>query len=429
VALFDYFTRNEQRLLFGLNTLPTDLAVYLVATTATVDEMEWALRAYAGDRNVGKRYSDLTYDTASFKYNKPKKIEAMTYTLENLRKVGGVCEEQAYFASHVARAIGVPASYISGQNADMSHAWVGFLQDRGGVIAWNMDEGHYDDYEKILGWANDPHTGERISDSELAMSAEAFRTATPTRYAAIAFVDAAWLLNPERKEWPPKLEEGVLGALAKARPAGRDGTLAMLEAAVTAGPCRPDVWNAVKVAAEKGVMTGSTRQQFFDALSANCGKKYPGFGYGITAALIATVVDPSEQSRAWDWAFSTFRMRPDLAADARIRQGDMWKKAGDRGRAYDAYLDVVKQFPNEGVFVVQALDHGRSDARGRQEGRRDRGNVQGCVAEDLAAEQHERARLPAEQLLQGGRSIRRGTRARGANERGGKRAAADRPWG
>ena len=103
-------------------------------------------------------------------------------------------------------------------------------------------------------------------------------------------------------------------------------------------------------------MNGTARQQFFDVLSANCGKKYPGFGYGVTAALIATVVEPNEQSKAWDWAFQTFRMRPDLASDARIRQGDLWRQAGDKGRAYEAYVDVVKQFPNEGVFVVEALD-------------------------------------------------------------------------
>ena len=352
VDVFEYFIANEGRMLLGLKDLPPQVLIYLVDTEATVPELQWALKDHAGDRNVGKRYGDLTYDTASFKFDQPKKISALPYTLQNLRQVGGVCEEQAYYAAHVAKAIGVPATMIEGRSSTDGHAWVGFLQLRGGGLAWNMNEGHYNEYEKLRGTLRDPQTGLGISDDELALTADLCSVTSAKRHQAIALADAASLLLADRKNpWRPAAPTGV--SVGKPRAADSSGALELLSAAHALAPSFPAVWTAVQAAAPR--MDTKARAAWFDTLATTCGRKYPTFAYGVLAAMIRGISDPQEQSRMWDWAFKEYRTRADLAEDARLHQGRLWESAGDKARAYEAYLDVSRNFSNDGTAVVQAL--------------------------------------------------------------------------
>jgi hypothetical protein len=354
--VFAYFTAHEGKMLFGLNSLPPEALIYMVDTTAAVPELEWALTRHAGDRNVGKRYGDLVYDTAAFKFNKPKKIDSMPYTLENLARAGGVCQEQAYYATHVAKAIGVPAAAVYGQSSEVAHVWVAFLQQRGSLLVWNMDEGHYNEYEKLRGTVVDPQTGKRLSDDQMAVSSETYGRTAAERQGAAALIDAARRLAEVREAkdaWPPALEGPVQGALPAPRGADGAAQLSLLEAAVRGTPCSVRAWGAVEEAA--GAMNSEQRAKWFDLLTAQCGRKYMGFAFGVAESMISAVVDPAEQSRGWDWAFNQYRQKPDLASEARIRQGELWEKAGEKEKAFNAYLDVSKTFPNDGVRAVEAL--------------------------------------------------------------------------
>jgi Transglutaminase-like superfamily len=352
VEVFGYFVSNMSRMEFDTGSLPPQVVVYLVETEAVVPELAWALKDHAGERNVGKRYFDLTYDTPAFKYNQPKRIAGLPYTLENLRRVGGVCEEQAYYAAHVARAIGVPATMISGRSADVAHVWVGFLQDRGGAPAWNMNEGHYDEYEKLRGTVIDPQTGRAISDDALALTADLCGVPAARRHAALALAHAgALLLRNPGKDWPPPPETWAHGRAA--RKAGSPGAMELFQASQDLIPCLPEAWAGVRAGAA-GLDTKS-RQAWFERLGTTCGRKYPSFAYGVLASIIGGIADPRAQSDAWDWAFNQYRQRADLAGDARLRQARMWDKAADKARAYEAYVDVARTFPNDGTAAVEAL--------------------------------------------------------------------------
>ncbi len=352
VDVFGYFVANSGRMLFGLNDLPPQLMVYMVDTRATVEELEWALNAHAGDHAVGGRYKDITYDSAAEKFDKPKKIADLPYTLENIRKVGGVCEEQAYFAAGVGKAIGDPATMVTGRSATMGHAWVGFLQQRGAGVGWNMKEGHYNEYEKLQGFVDDPQTGRSISDDELALTADLYGVPVAQRHAAIALCDAAALLLADSSDaWPPALADGVSANTPRAR--GIAGATDLLLHAQQILPCSSEVWNGVRAASPK--MDDKTRQAWFGRLANTCGHKYPTFAYDILRAMIGAIPDPHTQSEAWDWAFKEYRTRADLASDARIRQGKLWETAGEFGRAYEAYVDVSRNFSNDGALVVDAL--------------------------------------------------------------------------
>jgi len=161
VKLFDFYSANESRMLFGIRVVPAELLIYVVDSTAKIDEMKWALAAYRGDTAVGKHFFDVPYDHEHLRTHRPKRISSAGFTLMNIRQFGGICADQAYFASTIGKAIGVPTAYVSGQSGEVSHAWVGFLQRKGTRDAgWNFDIGRYEAYQGIRGVISDPQTRE-----------------------------------------------------------------------------------------------------------------------------------------------------------------------------------------------------------------------------------------------------------------------------
>ncbi|MFN0132993.1 MAG: hypothetical protein ACKVW3_10785 [Phycisphaerales bacterium] len=357
IALFDYYADNESRLLFSPRTLAAEGLARVVDSTASIDELRWALTRHAGDRNVGQRYTDLTYDSDAFKRAKPKKIEALDFTLPNLRRVGGVCEEQAYYAEHVAKAIGVPSASIEGRSAELGHVWVGFVQQRGGQLVWNCDEGHYDEYEKLRGTTIDPQTAQAVSDGQLGLSAAILSASQRDRWASVALADAAARLRVLRDSKAALATTWDLGGepIAAARSTDAAAEIELLRAAVDRCPGSPAPWLAVKALAEKGGLDSATRDQWFEAIMLHAGTRFPDFSYSIVAGMIAGIADPKDQSRAWDWAADRYAQLPDLACEVRLRQGDMWKAKGDPARAYDAWLETLNRYANDSSRVVDAL--------------------------------------------------------------------------
>lgn len=340
--VFEYFVANKAALAYPPESLPPQLLVYLVETTAEPSELQWALARHGGDRNVGKRYNDLVYDTGWLKHNKPKKIESLPYTLPNLKQVGGVCEEQAYYAAHVARAIGVPGVVIGGRDAEMSHVWVGFLQRLPDTLAWNMDEGRYKEYEKLRGRIQDPQLRQEISDDELSLTARLAAVPTQTRQTASAMLVASRALRG--KAAPP---EGGIG-----REEPRTDALTLVEAAHERTPDLPAVWR--EVARVSGSMSAAQRQAWFARTSAVAKRRLPTFAYESLAGMIDSIESPKEKIAAWEWAFKEYRGRADLAGDAKLKQAKAMLHAEDPAGAYDAVMMVIRTFPNDGTVIVDA---------------------------------------------------------------------------
>src|SRR5688572_5120302 len=95
-----------------------------------------------------------------------------TYTLAEIMATGGICSDQAYFATQVGKARGVPTLLIYGAGNDGRHAWFGFL-DEGGK--WQLDAGRYAEQRFVTGFALDPQTWAQFSDHELQFLSERFR--------------------------------------------------------------------------------------------------------------------------------------------------------------------------------------------------------------------------------------------------------------
>ena len=191
-GVFGYYADNARALQIDPRSLPADVLVFLVSTTEHVDQLNWACNAYARNRNHGERFFEIQYDIEHYRTGQPKAVSlAPRYCIEAIKRLGGVCADQAYFAEHVAKANGVPAAYMRGRSGEVSHAWLGYLRaDRGG-LAWDFNAGRYDAYKGVRGATFDPQSMQTITDGEMVMRASNIRLSDADRWEAEAIAAAA----------------------------------------------------------------------------------------------------------------------------------------------------------------------------------------------------------------------------------------------
>jgi hypothetical protein len=361
LAIFDYFLRNEQKMFFGIKNVPPELLVYVVDTTTPIAEMEWALGNYANDSQVGKRFFDISYDFDHFLKDKPKKLSAVDYTLPNIRKLGGICADQAYFAVAVGKAIGVPTAYTRAVSAEGGHAWVGFLQAVRGQGFWNFDVGRYEEYRGIRGSVLEPQSRRWIPDNQVSLLAELIGSTAADRQCAGAMTDAAVRLIRLEQDGQPftvaALDEPLGDARAEPRQAGPETELALLELGLKQCSAHADGWFAVRELAKDGKLTLDQKKRWAGVLDKLCGSHYPDFVMAVLSPMVQTVSDVKEQNILWNNAFTMFQnqRRADLAAEARLGQAKMWETAGELNKAGQCYEDIIDHFANDGPFVLEAL--------------------------------------------------------------------------
>jgi len=156
--------------------LPWEFLVHVVNHRTPIAERQWALRSYGGGRSmIGKCYHDVPYDYLMLQSNRQQtQIEGQAYTLANLREYGGICAMQADYALRVAKSLGVPAEYVSGQNSfGGAHAWVMWVELKDvtpGSIAFSLESwGRYRLDHYYVGNLRDPQTGLMITDRQLEL--------------------------------------------------------------------------------------------------------------------------------------------------------------------------------------------------------------------------------------------------------------------
>jgi len=372
LELFEYYVRNENKMLMGLRHVPPALLIHVVDTPVEIADLKWALDKYAGDTNVGNLYFDVPYDEMHHFGGKAKRISGKPYTLENLRKYGGVCQDQAYFASNVGKAIGVPAVATGGHAGDQGHAWVGFFEVRGKTKGeWNFLSGRYHEYRRVRGWVKDPQTGRSVPESHVALRSELVGTRPSGRHQAVALTDAAarlgWMHRRQRhvEGLPPLLPT----APRPLRDTGTVSRLALIEAALRKNPAHEEGWQAVASLARAGKLDPDQVREWARHLGKLCGKKYPDFSADILKPLIGSIKKVEDQNAAWERAIRFFKRRLDLAAELRLEQAAMWAGAKRPDRALACYQIVLDKHMNDGPVVVTALqradrllrDHHRAD--------------------------------------------------------------------
>lgn len=168
---FPFWIESAQsgRLYSDPKTLGVDQLKFMVDVFLPAEELRWAQKNARFPRaDFGKAFSSITYDHKRLKsqqYDWPTD----SYTLAEIRKLGGICVDQAYFAAMSGKANGLPTLYFSGQGADGGHAWFGYLK---GANRWDLDCGRYENQGYAVGEAMDPQTWQPVTDSELSYLAK-----------------------------------------------------------------------------------------------------------------------------------------------------------------------------------------------------------------------------------------------------------------
>ncbi len=381
--IFDYFVSIDARATLAPSKLPAELLVFVVDTPAQPDELRWALATFPGDRKPGRHFFDVDYDTDNFKHNKKLKLDAYDFTLQSIRKVGGVCRHQAYFAAQVAKALGVPSVIDTARGSGTGHAWAGYLDTSVSPARWDFDDGRYKEYQGLKGNVTDPQSRRSIPDSQVALTAQFAAEPADNRMLSAALTDAAARLGEVGGESVAPVKRGVGAVLKKPTPApsypppiewgefkprpprasDRAARLALLEDAVRASPATRDAWQTVADMASRQQLNHDQIVHWSEAVVQFCGTAYPDFALDVLKPMFESVDDPAEQDRLWQWAYDKFfkgvsdarRRRVDLAAMVRFEQAEQWEQHGQPGKAWERYKQVITEFPNDGPFVVSAV--------------------------------------------------------------------------
>ncbi len=331
VWLYDYYTRNNSRLRYNLKEVPWQLQTYIVDLVVSQEEIAWVWQRYGKRGDVGSFYFDVAYDTNAFYQGAEKKIGDAAYTLDNLQKHGGICVDQAYFATQVGRALGVPTVTIIGQGGagEIGHAWVGFLDKRGKSMMWNLRSARYEQQLYWTGKVTDPQTRNEISESETSMLGELQNTTPAQRAKALAIIRSLDLFEPARQV------DLVLQALN-----------------LSAGD--REAWLKLADLGAFGAMSADQVKQVAEVVKKFASKQYADLAFQVYQRMLAGKPN-LEQLEQYDVIAAIFKDRPDLVATVRVEQGKLHRALKRNDAALKAWGDVLTNHLYAGPIVLEAL--------------------------------------------------------------------------
>ncbi len=175
---FAFFVQADEKsaALQHLTRLDAGELKFLVDVVAPFPELRWAqTNVHFSLAELDKSYSAVSYRQDRWLHDESNWPDA-TYELARILKEGGICVDQAYFATQAGKARGVPTIYFHGVGQDGRHAWFGYLD---GSQRWKLDAGRYGEQRFVTGQAQDPQTWGNLSDHELGFLADGFRRLPP----------------------------------------------------------------------------------------------------------------------------------------------------------------------------------------------------------------------------------------------------------
>lgn len=358
LEVFDFFASNASSMHISPDRLPALALIYVVDVTQPIEELQWAHNIYSKSPGIDQRFKEIEYDHDHASLGKKKRVTAADgpYGLRKIKQHGGVCADQAYYAMSVAKASGLPSAYVVARGADVGHAWVGFAEARGRRISWNFDSGRYEQYQKLRGNIANPQTNELVSDGRVGIIGGAMGARNDDVLATLATARVVGRMNAGYWRPSEKIELDDKGNQRQPITDEIGDRLKMLRSALSDCAGVPGAWDRVTELARTGALEESQMDVWAKAVTQLAGREHLDFAYDFLVDLIGSVEDPQRQHEMWEWAFSQFRTRPDLAAGVRFKQGELWSKNDNPEYAWLAYKDVVDRFINEGPMPVAALE-------------------------------------------------------------------------
>lgn len=352
VDTFDHFVAHEGKMRFGVRGIAPELLLHLVDVAGSAADLSWAFAQFAGHPSVGVLYDKVEYDFDHLEEGKPKRVTVEGWSLKNIMRYGGVCADQAYFATTVAKAIGVPATYTIATDGVLSHAWIGFVGQSNRDLSWD-EVGRYGGYQSVEGFIRDPQTGAQLSSTVMPMLVRYGSEPQEARLASAALrIAAGHMLDTVTSV-------GTTAALTTdAAPQNEqrmESLLSLIHVAVQC--CLTDArsWEVIGRAAASGAMTQEQKRQWSSDILNLCSDSYPEFAWRTIAPMIRSITDIPKRQAALDGALAIFQHRGDLAGQILLEQASLYKSQGNPMGAGRCYEMILSRYYDDGPFAIVAL--------------------------------------------------------------------------
>ncbi len=338
IETFDYFANkaNQSRFAFKPDQLPWPILVHLVDFDISKEEIAWAWKNCSGSRkDIGELYQTVPYDHDKLA-RKATKLGSNPYTLENLRKLGGVCVDQAHFTSRVAKAFGIPSMKVAGENRYGGlHAWTGFLVNDKGRPQLDFTGRYLGDYY-YTGDIYDPQTNTMILDREVAMLYDGISLSFFKYQDSMTLSRAAQkLLTSEPKT-----------------------AMQVAEQAINRDTYNPDAWRVLA----NGVATGVIDQKQGNVLVARLMKdlvNHPDLTLDCLKKFMVAI--PTEniaaRQKIFNKAYGLYAKRPDLQIQLRLLQCEELVRAEKQTEALQISIETCTANAKEGGLILPLISY------------------------------------------------------------------------
>jgi hypothetical protein len=396
VESFRYYTDAGQSFRCDLRVLPYELGRFLADTRAGLADRRWAVQTYRRS-DPDTAYFHVEYDDAHFETGRAKRIDSVPYSLPNLRRIGGVCLDRAYYAAEVSKALGIPATIVHGRGGEgVEHAWfarcrIGRARPGAAVAAtWVSRTGRYEEQLYFVGQVRNPADGRMIFDSELMLFGSAVSLPLRRREEADAATTLARLVD-DRRDRTAEADLAPLHALAETyrhRCAARPGAPALktawvhpqrkidlslledlLSAAIARNLAHAPAWELLVKLRKADRLPVADLDRYCDTLIQQTHDRYPDYSCLLTMRIAPTIPDAADRRKVYARAMAVFGRRPDLRGRLTIALADDYLAAGQQAEALATYRQAARQSVQLAELVVKAA--GRAEEILLQTHRRD----------------------------------------------------------
>jgi hypothetical protein len=346
---FQYLVEAEPWMQGRIRYVPWEFLVYVVNHRTPLPERLWVYQNYLNKRVMfGRCYSEVPYDHEMLNTNRERtKMMGSAYTLPNIRRLGGICEIQADFASRVGKSLGVPASHVSGKGAfgGPGHAWVMWVELKQatptGIVFTLESHGRYSYDHYYVGSLRDPHTGQPITDRDMELRLQTVGSDVVGKR-HMDLVMQSYSLIKEKSNLDTEQQ------------------LRFLSQIIAVCPGHEEAWMSAARLARESAGDKRLSKQFnavFEGLFTTFAR-IPDFTWKVFDDLAAYSAEAKQRNKLYERLVALYESagRPDLAVEARLRLTDYLLEEKREGEAIQGLAITVKKFPAEGELVPRLLD-------------------------------------------------------------------------
>lgn len=348
VKRFQFYVQanRDHKLELDLTQLSVDNLVHLVDSRVKLSELQYAQQNTIPYDHFDQAFFSIRYDESRISGDTAFNWPEPDYLLADIEKDGGICVDQAYYATEIGKGRGIPTIFFTGQGTEGGHAWFGYLTRAG---KWDLDCGRYASQNYPHGYALDPQTWQVVDDTTLAALAKNGDNARP--------------------DWQPARNALAWARLHLGTPLGRQ----VLEQARSLSPDFPAPWQAegdvlatahAPVDDQKSFYNDWIKQfQSFDDMRVEGQKRL--------LAVLKAANDPDAESVERDMTLQNRSSNVDFGTQGSISGIEDKFKAQDFDGAKVSFEAAVRDFKDQGggsffydvirPYMMLCVQYGRYD--------------------------------------------------------------------